>query len=184
MSVCRSGYMIKGVTSRRRPSWQRLAGKYGRATFLHGRFSSQQAPTTGILGFEELLANVGVYGGGLLLQHMHQQALGLTEKALQLVDDARAERSVGCRRALSLQLRRHDCRCGLSASRQLRTEHGARPTRTSLRSPHEAADQGALRRAGQEQRRELRLCSTGPRKRTCTQAWPIQVPRWAAMHFP
>ena len=69
-------------------SQQQLAGKYGRATFLHGRFSSQQAPTTGILGFEELLANVGIYGGGLLLQHFHQQALGETQRAMQLVDDA------------------------------------------------------------------------------------------------
>jgi hypothetical protein len=85
------GYMTQGVTSRETTSWQRLAGKYGRATFLHGRFSSQQAPTTGVLGFEELLANVGVYDGGLMLQHMHQQALGESEQALQLVDDARAK---------------------------------------------------------------------------------------------
>ncbi len=84
------GYMIDGVTSQETTAWQRLAGKYGRATFLHGRFSSQQAPTTGILGFEELIANVGIYGGGVLLQHMHQQALGLTTKALDMVDDARA----------------------------------------------------------------------------------------------
>ena len=91
------GYMVDGVTSQETTAWQRLAGKYGRATFLHGRFSSQQAPTTGILGFEELIANVGIYGGGVLLQHMHQQALGLTEKAIDMVDDARAERSVGCR---------------------------------------------------------------------------------------
>ena len=83
------GYMIGGVTSAETTAWQRLAGQYGRATFLHGRFSSQQAPTTGILGFEELMANVGVYGGGLMLQHMHQQALGGTEAALKLVDDAR-----------------------------------------------------------------------------------------------
>ncbi len=83
------GYMTHGVTSKETSSWQQLAAKYGRATFLHGRFSSQQAPTTGILGFEELLANVGVYGGGLLLQHMHQQALGETKEALQMVDGAR-----------------------------------------------------------------------------------------------
>ena len=83
------GYMVAGVTSQETASWQRLAAKYGKATFLHGRFSSQQAPTTGILGFEELLANVGVYGGGLMLQHMHQQALAQTEDALKLVDDAR-----------------------------------------------------------------------------------------------
>jgi N-acyl-D-aspartate/D-glutamate deacylase len=83
------GYMTKGVTSKETAAWQRLAGKYGRATFLHGRFSSQQAPTTGILGFEELLANVGIYGGGLMLQHMHQQALAETLAALKMVDDAR-----------------------------------------------------------------------------------------------
>ncbi len=85
------GYMTKGVTSAESTAWQRLAGKYGRATFLHGRFSSQEAPTTGILGFEEMLASVGVYGGGLMLQHMHQQALGLSQDALQMVDDARAK---------------------------------------------------------------------------------------------
>lgn len=83
------GYMIKGVTSNETTNWQRLAAKYGRATFLHGRFSSQQAPTTGILGFEEMIGNVGIYGGGLMLQHMHQQALGLTQDALKMVDDAR-----------------------------------------------------------------------------------------------
>jgi len=85
------GYMTKGVTSAETTSWQRLAGKYGRATFLHGRFSSQQAPTTGILGFEEMISNAGIYGGGVMLQHMHQQALAQTEAALQLVDDARAQ---------------------------------------------------------------------------------------------
>lgn len=84
------GYMTKGVTSVETAAWQRLAGKYGRSTFLHGRFSSQMSPTTGILGFEELIANVGIYGGGLMLQHMHQQALGQTQKALKMVDDARA----------------------------------------------------------------------------------------------
>ncbi len=83
------GYMVKGVTSNETTNWQRLAAKYGRATFLHGRFSSQQAPTTGILGFEEMIGNVGIYGGGLMLQHMHQQSLGLTQDALNLVDDAR-----------------------------------------------------------------------------------------------
>lgn len=85
------GYMTKGVTSAETTSWQRLAGKYGRATFLHGRFSSQRPPTTGILGFEELLANAGIYGGGVMLHHMHQQALGESENALQLVDDARTK---------------------------------------------------------------------------------------------
>ena len=85
------GYMIDGVTSKETASWQKLSGKYNRATFLHGRFSSQHAPTTGILGFEELMANQAIYGGGLLLCHMHQQALGETKQALEMVDDARAK---------------------------------------------------------------------------------------------
>ena len=38
-----------------------------------------------------MLAGVGVYGGGLMLQHMHQQALGGSQEALRLVDDARAK---------------------------------------------------------------------------------------------
>ena len=83
------GYMISGVTSMEITDWQKLAAKYGRAVFLHGRFSSQQPPTTGIIGFEELMANSAVYGGGLMLQHMHQQALGESQDALEMVDDAR-----------------------------------------------------------------------------------------------
>lgn len=85
------GYAVQGVTSQETTAWQRLAAKYGRAVFIHARFSSQQPPTTGILGFEEFIANVGIYGGGLMLQHMHQQALGLAKDALQMVDDARAK---------------------------------------------------------------------------------------------
>ncbi len=85
------GYAVQGVTSQETTAWQRLAAKYGRAVFIHGRFSSQQPPTTGILGFEEFIANVGIYGGGLMLQHMHQQALGLAKDALKMVDDARAK---------------------------------------------------------------------------------------------
>ena len=83
------GYMTKGVTSAETSGWQKLAGKYGRAAFLHGRFSSQQPPTTGILAFEEMVANLAIYGGGVMLQHMHQQALGLSGDALKMVDDAR-----------------------------------------------------------------------------------------------
>lgn len=85
------GYATQGVTSRETTAWQKLAGKYGRAVFVHGRFSSQRPPTTGILGFEEFIANVGIYGGGLMLQHMHQQALSTSEDALKMIDDARAK---------------------------------------------------------------------------------------------
>ena len=85
------GYAVQGVTSQETTAWQALAGKYGRAVYVHARFSSQQPPTTGILGFEEFIANVGIYGGGLMLQHMHQQALDLSQDALKMIDDARAK---------------------------------------------------------------------------------------------
>ncbi len=83
------GYMTAGVTSEEVLNWQRLAGKYGLATFLHGRFSSQAPPTTGILGFEELLTYVAIYGGGLYIHHIHQQSLNETPFALDMLADAR-----------------------------------------------------------------------------------------------
>ncbi len=82
------GYMTKGQTSQEMVEVQRLAGEYDRASFLHGRFSSQQPPTSGILATQEALASVGIYGGGLLVQHMHQQTLADTPYALQMLDFA------------------------------------------------------------------------------------------------
>ena len=85
------GYAVVGVSSQEVTDWQKLAGEYGRATFIHGRFSSQQAPTTGILGFEEFMSNSMLYGGGLMVQHMHQQALSQSGDALEMIGDARAK---------------------------------------------------------------------------------------------
>ncbi len=85
------GYATKGVSSDEAVGWQQLASKHGRPLFLHARFSSQAAPTSGILGFAEMISNVAAYGGGLMLQHFHQQALGETELALGLIDAARAQ---------------------------------------------------------------------------------------------
>jgi hypothetical protein len=84
------GYMTEGVTSAETSAWQRLAGAYGRATYVHGRFSSQRAPVTGVLGFEEMIANAAAYGGGVYFHHMHQQALADTTRALAMFDEANA----------------------------------------------------------------------------------------------
>jgi N-acyl-D-glutamate deacylase len=46
-------------------------------------------PTSGILGFLEMMAPQEVYGGGLVLQHMSAQALSGTITALELFDAAR-----------------------------------------------------------------------------------------------
>ncbi len=85
------GYMTAGETSQEMVEVQKLAGKYGFASFLHGRFSSQQPPTSGILSDQEAISSVGIYGGGLLIQHMHQQTLADTPYALKMIDDARAK---------------------------------------------------------------------------------------------
>ena len=82
------GYMTEGTKSEETIMWQQVAGEYGLATYIHGRFSSQMPPTTGILGTQEFLANVGVYGGGLFVHHVHQQTLDLTPAVLDLIEDA------------------------------------------------------------------------------------------------
>jgi N-acyl-D-glutamate deacylase len=83
------GYMTIGDTAREVIEEQRLAAKYGRFTSIHGRFSSQRTPTTGILGFQEVLSAAAVYGGGVLLCHFHAQSIGETDYAMDFVDDAR-----------------------------------------------------------------------------------------------
>lgn len=85
------GYAVIGVSAQEVTDWQRLAGEYGRAVFIHGRFSSQRPPTTGILGFQEFMSNAMIYGGGVMMQHMHQQALSQSGDALDMIDDARAK---------------------------------------------------------------------------------------------
>ncbi|WP_051238671.1 amidohydrolase family protein [Gaetbulibacter saemankumensis] len=79
------GYMTRGTTSRETIMWQRLMGEHGLSTVLHGRFSSQMPPTTGILGTQEMLASVAAYGGGLYVSHIHQQALNYTPTAIDLI---------------------------------------------------------------------------------------------------
>ena len=84
------GYAVDGITSAEIRGLQKLAGEYGVATFVHGRFSSQNDPLSGVLGTAEFLSNLGVYGGGLLFHHIHQQTLGMTDAVLDWIDDARA----------------------------------------------------------------------------------------------
>ncbi|WP_074225147.1 amidohydrolase family protein [Algoriphagus halophilus] len=83
------GYMTRGTTSRETIMWQRLMGEHGLSTVLHGRFSSQMPPSTGILGTQEMLASVAAYGGGLYVSHIHQQALSYTPTAIDLLDAAK-----------------------------------------------------------------------------------------------
>jgi hypothetical protein len=82
------GYMLDGTTSQESYGAQALVAKYGRSVSLHGRFSSQEPPVTGVLGTEEQLAAVAAVGGGLIVDHMTAQTLALTPQALALIDAA------------------------------------------------------------------------------------------------
>ncbi len=82
------GYMSESVTAQECYGAQVLAAKYGRFVSMHGRFSSQQPPVTGILAIEEQLGAVAAEGGGLIVCHMTAQTLGLTSQALRLIDSA------------------------------------------------------------------------------------------------
>lgn len=84
------GYMSRGVTSAEMIGVQKMAGKYDLASYLHGRFSSQEPPATGVLSVQESLANLPVYGGGLYVHHIHQQTLNQTTEAIDLLNDAQA----------------------------------------------------------------------------------------------
>ena len=64
------GYMVSGSTQKESNIAQMLAGKYGVSTFVHGRFSSQMPPASGLLSIDEMMAPQATYGGGLVIQHM------------------------------------------------------------------------------------------------------------------
>jgi hypothetical protein len=83
------GYMVDGCTQQEATICQKLAGKYGQSTFVHGRYSSQLPPASGLLSIDEMMAPQAVYGGGVVFQHMTAQTLADTPAALQFLDDAR-----------------------------------------------------------------------------------------------
>ncbi len=85
------GYMVAGCSQEESIQCQKLAGEHGVSVFLHGRFSSQMPPASGLLGMLEMMAPQEIYGGGLVIQHMTAQTLSDTPKALKLVDAARSK---------------------------------------------------------------------------------------------
>jgi hypothetical protein len=83
------GYAEFGLTQRESNLVQKLAGEHGTFVAVHGRYSSQQPPASGLLGISEMMAPQAVYGGGLVVQHMTAQTLAVTPAALKMIDDAR-----------------------------------------------------------------------------------------------
>ena len=53
---------------------------------MHTRFSSQAAPTSALLGFQEAIDPALIYGGGVIIAHFTAQSLALTQKAIDYVD--------------------------------------------------------------------------------------------------
>jgi hypothetical protein len=87
------GYAVDGCSQQESMVAQKMAGKYGASTYVHARFSGQQAPTSGILGFMEMMGPQEAYGGGIVFQHMTAQALRDSVTALEMFDRAN-ERSI------------------------------------------------------------------------------------------
>jgi len=84
------GYMVAGCSQEESHIAQKLAGEYGVSTFVHGRFSGQRPPTSGLLGLDEMMGPQAIYGGGCVFQHLTAQTLAQTPAALDLIDKARA----------------------------------------------------------------------------------------------
>ena len=84
------GYEVFGITQQESMIAQQLAGKYGRLVGMHGRYSSQEPPASGLLGTAEQVAMVAAYGGGLIVQHMTAQCLSLSADCQALLDAAYA----------------------------------------------------------------------------------------------
>ncbi|MGB6366806.1 MAG: amidohydrolase family protein, partial [Thermoanaerobaculia bacterium] len=83
-----TGYMVDGITQRETFGVQKLAGKYGRLTGLHGRFSGQNRSASGMLGTDEQLGAQAAGGGGLIVQHMTAQCLSLSKYCQEMIDMA------------------------------------------------------------------------------------------------
>ena len=84
------GYMVSGVSNQESTIAQQLAGQHGSFVALHGRYSSQMPPASGLLGTYEMMGPQSVYGGGLVVQHITAQTLADTPVALRMIDDARS----------------------------------------------------------------------------------------------
>ncbi|SMP26152.1 N-acyl-D-glutamate deacylase [Muriicola jejuensis] len=82
------GYMVYGVRSEEGVGAQKLAGKYRRFVYLHGRFSGQLPPNDGLTGTLQQLGAAEAYGGGLVIAHMTAQTLSQTKEAQAIIDAA------------------------------------------------------------------------------------------------
>jgi N-acyl-D-glutamate deacylase len=83
-----AGYMPTGLTTREVDGAMALVGKYGGVMAMHGRYSSQMPPASGLLGTSEAVAAAAAHDGALIVQHMAAQCLALTADCQALIDAA------------------------------------------------------------------------------------------------
>jgi len=83
-----AGYMPTGLTTREVDGAMALVGKYGGVMAMHGRYSSQMPPASGLLGTSEAVAAAAAHDGALIVQHMAAQCLGVTADCQALIDAA------------------------------------------------------------------------------------------------
>jgi N-acyl-D-aspartate/D-glutamate deacylase len=84
-----AGYMPTGLTTREVDEAMALVAKYGGVMAMHGRYSSQMPPQSGVLGTSEALAALTANKkGALIVQHMTAQCLALTAHCQALIDEA------------------------------------------------------------------------------------------------
>jgi N-acyl-D-glutamate deacylase len=83
-----AGYMPTGLTTREVDGAMKLVAKYGGTMAMHGRYSSQLPPQSGVLGTSEAIAALAAHGGALIVQHMTAQCLSLTADCQALIDAA------------------------------------------------------------------------------------------------
>jgi len=83
-----AGYMPTGLTTREVDRAMALVAKYGGVMAMHGRYSSQMPPQSGVLGTSEAVAALTAHRGALIVQHMTAQCLALTAHCQSLIDEA------------------------------------------------------------------------------------------------
>jgi len=85
------GYELHGTSTSEINAITKIAGKYKSFVTLHGRFSSQAPPVTGVTSTNELIAAATMGGAGLFVHHYHAQGLGTTPEITKAIEAMRSK---------------------------------------------------------------------------------------------
>ena len=85
------GYELDGTSTAEINAITKIAGKHKTFVTLHGRFSSQAPPVTGVTSTNELIAAATMGGAGLLVHHYHAQGLAKTPEITWSIERMRSK---------------------------------------------------------------------------------------------